>query len=184
MDENLYKGKYRIKSTRLKHWDYSSNGTYYVTICTKNREYYFGNIVNGKIVLSAIGRIVENYWLEIPQHYRIVDLDEFIIMPNHLHGIIVIKNPAPVETPHWGVSTGKPHRNPHHKIQWKPNSVGSMICQFKSIATKQIREIGFYNFAWQSRFHEHIIRDEIELNQKRNYIINNPLKWKFKKNEL
>ncbi len=182
MENQLFQNKYRIKSTRLKHWDYSSCGAYYVTICTKNREYHFGDIKTGKMILSNIGQIVEKFWLEIPKHYPNITLDEFIIMPDHIHGIIVIENAmCNVETPHWGVSTTTQtitttmrNRNPHHKPQWKPNSLGSIICQFKSIATKRIREMGFYDFAWQPRFHEHIIRNEKELFQKRKYIINNP----------
>ena len=185
MENQLFQNKYRIKSTRLKHWDYSSDGAYYVTICTQDREYFFGEIINGKMMLSKIGEIVKQFWLEIPKHYQNVTLDKFVIMPDHLHGILIIENALyPVETPHWGVSTQAHNRNIHHNPQWKSNSLGSIICQFKSIATKQIRGIGFYDFAWQSRFHEHIIRDEIELNQKRNYIINNPLKWTLNKNEL
>ena len=183
MNDQLFKNKYRIKSTRLKHWDYSSNGAYYVTICAKDRQHYFGGITNGKMVLSEIGEIVEKFWMEIPTHYQNIILDEFVIMPNHMHGIIVIENMIHnVETPHWGVSTDRHKRNPHHNPKWKSNSLGSIICQFKSIATKRICEMGFYYFAWQSRFHEHIIRNEIELNQKRKYIINNPLQWKLEIN--
>ena len=190
METQLFQNKYRIKSTRLKHWDYSSCGAYYVTICTKDRKYYFGEIIHRKMILSTMGKIVEQFWMEIPKHYPNIKLDEYVIMPDHIHGIIMIENAMPnVETPQWGVSTGNDmnnrmtnkKRNPHHRPEWKSNSLGSIICQFKSIATKQIRETGFYDFAWQSRFHEHIIRDEIEFNQKRKYIINNPLKWVLNK---
>ena len=190
MSEELFNGKYKIKSTRLKNFDYSSNGAYFVTICTRNRKCYLGDIVNGKIKLSGIGEIVRNYWYEIPNHYKNVSLDEYIIMPNHVHGVIVINHKSSVETPHWGVSTGiidktqiiNNNRNPHHKPQWKPNSLGSIICQFKSIVTKRIRTIGYLNFAWQSRFYEHIIRNGHELNRIREYIANNPLQWELDKN--
>jgi len=80
---DLYKGKYRIESTRLKGWGYSSTGYYFVTICTKDRESVFGNVADGKMVLTGIGNIARRYWLEIPEHFQNVELDEFIIMPNH-----------------------------------------------------------------------------------------------------
>lgn len=92
METILFKNKYRIKSTRLKFWDYSKDGAYYVTICIKNRECVFGNIVNGKMELSEIGGIIRKYWQEIPKHFGNMILDEFVVMPNHLHGIVIIDN--------------------------------------------------------------------------------------------
>ncbi len=182
MENQLFKNKCRIKSTRLPDYDYSSNGAYYVTICTKNRECVLGEIINGKTVLSEIGKIVEYEWKQTCEIRKNVELDEYIIMPDHLHGILFIETVTRnVETPRRGVSTMH-IPNPHHNPEWKPNSLGSIICQFKSICTKQIRAIGFHDFAWQTRFHEHIIRDEKELNIKRRYIINNPLKWEFDRN--
>ncbi|OGI20723.1 MAG: hypothetical protein A3B68_09300 [Candidatus Melainabacteria bacterium RIFCSPHIGHO2_02_FULL_34_12] len=91
MDE-LFKNKYRIKSTRLKNYDYSSNGTYYVTICTKNRECCLGAVNDRKIKLSTMGKIVEQCWHETIKHFNNVILDEFIVMPNHVHGIIIIRS--------------------------------------------------------------------------------------------
>lgn len=87
-----FRDKYRIPSTRLQNWDYSENGYYFITICTKERRYYFGEIINNKIQLSEIGKIIQHYWLEIPKHFLFVKLDEFAIMPNHVHGILIIKN--------------------------------------------------------------------------------------------
>ena len=114
----LFKNKYRTESNRLKNWDYSNNGFYFVTICTKNKENYFGKIRNKKMVLNEIGKITQKYWLEIPKHFLFVKLDEFVVMPNHVHGILVIdkndkiqnnvkisKPNIPVETPNLGVST-------------------------------------------------------------------------------
>ena len=88
----LFKNKYRIKSIRLQHWDYSSCGYYFVTICTKNRECHFGEIKNGICELSSIGKIVQKYWFEIPRYYENIYLDSFTVMPNHLHGIVVIND--------------------------------------------------------------------------------------------
>lgn len=80
------------KSNRLRNFDYSTSGYYYVTICTKERQEYFGNIINNKMVLNVYGEIVEYHWLEIPKHFPNIELNEFIIMPNHVHGIIIIQN--------------------------------------------------------------------------------------------
>ena len=85
-----FKNKYYIPSARLSYWDYRWNAAYFVTICAKNREYFFGEFINGEIELSKIGKISEKYWLKIPQHFPFVDLDSFIVMPNHVHGIIII----------------------------------------------------------------------------------------------
>jgi REP element-mobilizing transposase RayT len=94
---DLYKGKYRTESIRLTEWDYSSTGYYFVTICTKNMECVLSGITNGKVVLTGIGNIAKKHWLEIPEHFQNIKLDEFIIMPNHIHGIVIINN---VETCH------------------------------------------------------------------------------------
>lgn len=89
----LYIGKYRIQSARMKRWDYGSDGCYFITICTKNRIHYFGQVINGEMVLSNIGRIVKKFWYEIPNHFTRVVLDQYIVMPNHIHGIVVITTP-------------------------------------------------------------------------------------------
>ena len=185
----LFKNKYRIESSRLKGYNYSTPGAYYVTIVTKNRKCLFGNIENNKMIYNEVGKIVDNFWSEIPIHFPYVNMDEYVIMPNHLHGIIFIDEtikPAiltivetpdvetpdvetpDVETPKLGVSTND------LKIR---QPVGVIINQFKRACTIEIRKIE-NNFGWQSRFHDRIIRDENELNRIRQYIINNPLNWK------
>ena len=85
-----YKNKYRIKSARLPNWDYGSNGMYFITICTQNRVHFFGKIINKKMQLNEIGEMAEKYWNEIPQHFPFVKLDAFVVMPNHIHGILII----------------------------------------------------------------------------------------------
>jgi len=85
-----FQNKYLISSARLKNWDYGSNAIYFVTICTQNREHYFGEIANGKMQLSETGKIAQRFWFEIPNHFPFVKLGEFVVMPNHLHGIIII----------------------------------------------------------------------------------------------
>lgn len=163
-----YQNKYRIESTRLKEWDYSTPWWYYVTINTKNHVRWFGEINNSKMILNDIGKIVETEWLNTPKIRENVDLDYYVIMPNHLHGIIIINEP--VETTRRVVST-----------TLQPNSLGSIIGQFKSVCTKQIRKFE-PNFNWQSRFYDRIIRNENELYKIRRYIEQNPLRWDIDKN--
>ena len=139
----LFKNKYRIKSTRLKHYDYSSDGYYYVTICTKNRECCLGDVIDGEMKLSVVGKIVSEEWIKTEQIREYVQLDEWVIMPNHFHGIVIINNDnvmCNVETPRRGVSTTS-NRNPCHKLEWKSHSLGSIICQFKSITTKRFDQL-------------------------------------------
>jgi REP element-mobilizing transposase RayT len=89
----LYKDRYRIESTRLKGWDYTSEGWYFVTICTHNKECLLGNMVSGQMRLSLIGEAAGRFWQDIPNHFKQTGLDEFIAMPNHVHGIICINAP-------------------------------------------------------------------------------------------
>jgi len=117
----LFANKYRIDSARLKGWDYSSPGYYFITICTKNRECVFGNTSNGKMILSDIVKTADNCWCEIPRHFPFVKLDEYVVMPNHVHGIIIIENNnntidirnTIVETGLKPVSTGTPGTTPN-----------------------------------------------------------------------
>jgi putative transposase len=89
----LFKYKYRIEPARLKNWDYGNNASYFVTICSKNREHFFGKITDGKMILSGIGKNAQTYWEEIPIHFPYVILGPFVIMPNHIHGILIINKP-------------------------------------------------------------------------------------------
>ena len=183
-----FKNKYRIPSARLPSWDYGWNAAYYVTICTGQRVQYFGQIEKGHMVLSAIGRMADRYWRKIPNHFPFVILDVYVIMPNHVHGIIIINktddgNPANinVETPNLGVSTTATSPSPttpshQNNKKWKPGTLGVIINQFKRIVTLHARKINA-DFSWQSRFYDRIIRDENECNRIRQYIINNPAKW-------
>lgn len=97
MRTDKFQNKYRIPSARLQTWNYGNNGIYFITICTKNREYYFGEIENGQMQLSEMGMLAEKYWYEISEHFSHVQLDEFVVMPNHLHGIIIFDNPIPMD---------------------------------------------------------------------------------------
>lgn len=89
---NKYLNKYRIPSARLQSWDYSNNGSYFITICTKNRNHYFEEIVCGEMQLSEIGKLAYEFWMEIPNHFPSVELGNFLIMPNHMNGILIINS--------------------------------------------------------------------------------------------
>ena len=176
MTDDLFKNKYRIRSSRLKGWDYSKNGYYFVTICVKNREFSFGRIEHTEMVLSDIGKIAKQCWHDIPAHFPFVKLDEYIIMSNHIHGVIVIdknddSNIANVETQNLA------------SLPWNPNKFGpqsknlaSIVRGFK-IGVKKWATINGIHFEWQSRFYDRIIRDEDKFWNVRNYIQNNVLKW-------
>lgn len=189
---SLFRGKYRIESTRLKGFDYSSPGSYFVTINTKWRRHWFGKVIDGRMRLSEIGEIVKDEWLETPGIRPTVTLDKWQIMPNHFHGILmihetestarlghipfvnwekamVVPGVKPVETTRRVVSTDKP--------TLKPNSLGSILGQFKSACTKRIHDAGYRDFQWQSLYWDHIIRGPDDLERIRKYIINNPRNW-------
>ncbi|MBU0727337.1 transposase, partial [Patescibacteria group bacterium] len=123
----LFQNKYRVESTRLPYWDYSSDGWYFVTICTKNREEHFGKIQNYFMGLSNIGCTAAKFWNEIPNHFPFTRLDEWVVMPNHVHGIIVIDKNHPVEARH-----GAPLRwNKNEFGPLKKHSLQSIINHFK-----------------------------------------------------
>jgi len=174
--KNLYQNKFRIESSRLKDWDYSTPWWYYVTICTKDMKCWFGKVESGKMVLNDLGKVVEEEWVKTKDIRDNVDLDYHIIMPNHFHGISIIKD---VETSRRDVSMVIETDQRPVSTQLKPNSLGSIIGQFKSVCTKRIHKIGYDQFKWQPRFYDHIIRNENDLYRIRIYIQNNPLKWEL-----
>jgi REP element-mobilizing transposase RayT len=192
-----FKGKYRIDSARLRNWDYGWNAPYYVTIKTKNRKCFFGEIKNEEMFHTEIGHIANQYWLEIPKHFPFVELDEFIVMPNHIHGILIINKQDGggiydynhgqiVETQNFvSLQQQFDHdhdHNPTHivpsKNKFGPQSqnLGSIMRGFKS-AVKTYSTTNNIEFKWQSRFHDHIIRNDLEFKRIANYIRNNPANW-------
>ena len=167
---SLYKNKYRIESARLTGWDYSGNGCYFVTICTRNRQCFFGTVIKGQMQLSAIGRIVAEEWGKTAEIRSSIELDQWVIMPNHFHAIVILKSESTgAKTSYPPISNGLP--------QLKSNSLGALVGQFKSACTRRIWAMGHQEFAWQPRFHDRIIRDEIAFGRVQDYIANNPKKW-------
>ncbi len=177
--EGLFKNKYRIASARLSGFDYSEEGYYFVTICIKNRKCLFGNVYNKEIFLSDIGKMVQKEWLNTENVRSNVKLDKFIVMPNHLHGIIIIT--SAVET-HCNASL---QCNDTYKNKFGPqtNNLSSIIRGFKGSVKKQINEkYGKDYFSWQPKFYDHVIRNEESLFNIRNYIQMNPENWERDRN--
>jgi putative transposase len=206
-----FRNKYRIESARLHGYDYTRNGAYFITICTKNHKWLFWEIIDGSvkfdisdnaivetglrpvstttmghsnhsnhsnhsthkietkhtqiminsksvIQLSDYGQIVYNCWFDLPNHYSNIILDEFVVMPDHVHGIIIIQNHSDRKTKH---------------------GLSEFVRAFKSFSSRRINELrkSHYPETWQPRFHDHIIRSNNELNRIRKYIRNNPNAW-------
>lgn len=171
--------KYRIESARLKSWDYAQKGVYYVTICTANREHFFGKIENEYMTLSEIGKIAEEEWKKTPEIRPDINLElgEFVVMPNHFHGIVFIGNNEFND----GYGRDAMHRvstDEIYKNEFGPQSknLSSIIRGFKSAVTVQGRKLN-PDFGWQSRFHDHIIRNPQSYEVISQYIIDNPKKW-------
>jgi putative transposase len=174
----LFKNKYRIESARLKGYDYSSPVEYFVTICTGGMIEYFGEVVDGEIKRNAMGEIAHQMWMHIPNHHEHVMLDESIVMPNHVHGIIVLCENNHGRDVACNVSTGNIAR-----ISPKRGSLGTIVRSYKSAVSNWCHANGHPDFFWQSRFYDHIIRDEKGLNAIREYIQNNPAQWEYDRND-
>jgi REP element-mobilizing transposase RayT len=253
-----FKNKYRTESFRAKWWDYTWNAAYFVTICTLNRRHYFGKVSNGKMILSGAGVLADVFWHEIKNHHMYVELDAFVVMPNHIHGILIINKPEEKRKEE-EIIENKDKRNNHSSYQGEENedsgnqeenqdprnldkegdsrnqdkkedsrnqdkegdsstvvacndstldfsstldipkekespiiteysqhmadispkkdSLPSIMRSYKSAVTKHANRLGF-EFGWQSKYHDHIIRDEAAYQRIAQYIVNNPSKWK------
>jgi putative transposase len=184
-----FQNKYRTESIRLSNWDYRNNADYFVTICTKDKKCFFGDISldnqtkQKTMKLSKIGEYAHDFWVEIPSHFPFVKLDAFVVMPNHVHGIITINHGRdvacniPIEI--LSVDNIPSEKNERMaKISPKKGSLSSVIRSYKSAVTKQERQID-PKFSWQSLFHDHIIRNPFALHRIRKYINNNPNNWNF-----
>ena len=179
-----FQNRYRIPSTRLKNWDYGQNGAYFITICTGNREHFFGEIVSvnnkNEMQFNEIGLLANQFWSEIPNHFPFVELGNFVVMPNHVHGILIIaKSNGAVETLHCNVSTSENEIKNEQmaKISPKSGTISTILRSYKSGVTKNSHYI-HADFEWQERFHDHIIRDSESFERIQNYIENNIANWK------
>lgn len=166
------------RSPRMQGYDYNQSGAYFVTICAQYRQCIFGQIIDGEMQLNGISEIVVEWWNRIPQHYPFVEIDDFVIMPNHIHGIISWNidvgtgSPRPKKNPIVGTGIPRPKDAPN---------LGKIVGYFKYQSTKYINQLNNTpgKRIWQSRYHDHIIRDEPDLLRLREYIQNNPKKWEL-----
>jgi len=193
----MYDDKNRV-SSRADWWHYGWNAAYFLTMCTKNREHHFGAVEDKKMILSEIGKIADTCWREIIHHARNVELGAYVVMPNHVHGILNLHGNPSNGTPPFAVGTrhalsppkmetessksidplprGKTFAQMRFQNPGK-NTISTIIGGFKSAVSKEARRAG-YGFEWQSRFNDHIILDEEEYERITLYIINNPANWK------
>ncbi|HEY8781219.1 MAG TPA: hypothetical protein VIM16_06370 [Mucilaginibacter sp.] len=187
-----YKGKYRVSPARLPGWDYGSNGLYYLTICTQNRDHYFGEIISGQntetqnsevqnpetqnsetqnpetqniasLRPTIIGEIAYRNWLDIPNHFSFVELNDFVIMPNHIHGILYINKPGNID---WQIN----------KFGVQSQNLASVIRGYKA-SVKAYATTNNIEFGWQPRYYDHVIRNEKEYLYINGYIAGNPEQW-------
>jgi REP element-mobilizing transposase RayT len=168
--------RFKHKQIRLYNWDYRWAASYFVTICTKNREHYFGSVKDKRMVLSNIGIIADILWHETKHHVNHIELGSFVVMPNHVHGIVIIKND-------FSSDTGRTLNLNENKITGQnrfqnigKRSLSSIIGSYKSAVSKHCNRLGL-DFAWQRRFHDNIIRNREQYIRVAKYIENNPKKW-------
>jgi putative transposase len=184
MKDDMYgrlAGRHNRRSIRLKGYDYTQAGAYFATICTQNRACLFGDVVDGVMRLNGAGRMVAVEWALLPKRFPNVQLDAMVVMPNHLHGIIVITDPAVV-----GAGLVPAPTAPHRATTRVSPTVGDVVGAFKSRVTVEytrgVKTSGWLPFSgrlWQRNYYEHIIRNEESLNRIRQYIANNPLRWEL-----
>ena|SRR6266508_3656558 len=171
--------KHHRRSIRLKDYDYASKGTYYVTIVIRGRECLLGEIVEKEMYLNNYGEIIQKWWDDIPIHFPNVETDAFVIMPNHIHGIIAIIDERMGEVL-------SPHNDPNSNNMGGETSplpaptLGQIVAYFKYQSTKEMNaahKTGTITKLWQRNYYEHIIRDEKDLKQKTDYVLDNPSRW-------
>ena len=168
------------RTMRLPEFDYSQAGAYFVTIVAQDRKPYFGQVVDEEMVLNEVGKIVAEVWVEIPEHFLNVELGEFVVMPNHIHGIIVIT----VEATHANIVAAR-HAVPSQEDAIEkfgkpvPASLPTIMRSFKSAATKKVHGSTNYKEGriWQRNYYEHVIRNERDYQAICDYILANPLNW-------
>lgn len=161
MADNTDKRKPVRRSIRLPKYDYSQSNIYFITICSYQRKEIFGQVIDDAVLLSPIGRVVDKLWSEIPTHDKSVFSEEYIVMPDHLHGILRF--------------TREDSKTRSYAVQAVPSgSLAAVVRAFKAAVTKQCRTTGLIETVWQRNYYERVIRDEDELRRVIEYIRNNP----------
>ncbi len=170
--------KHHRHSIRLKEYNYTQPGAYFITICTKGRQCLFGNVVQWEMQLNFLGYIAFKCWQTIPDHFPHIELDTFVVMPNHIHGILIITD-NPVGTMH--CLALKQHSEDNTEKFGKPvrGSISTVIGSYKSVVSKRINIIWQTKgqSIWQRNFYEHIGREQKSIDHIREYIVNNPQSW-------
>jgi len=174
------------RSIRLDDYDYRNAGAYFVTICTDDKRLLFGEVVRGRMRLSPCGRVAVDCWQAIPEHHEHVTLDAFVVMPNHVHGIVVITENASNNerrgTMHRAPTTdgaSKNDKNTTRREFGRPQagSLGRIVGTYKAAVTRRCRRVHRPDFGWQRNYYERILRDRRELHLTRRYIADNPRQW-------
>jgi putative transposase len=169
--------KHHRRSIRLKGYDYTSPGAYFVTVCVRDRECVLGDVSNGEMELSDAGHVVQACWDDLPNHYPHVQLDAFVVMPNHVHGVIfLLDDPTAVGVT---VGVGAGLRPAPTAPRGERHGLPEIVRAFKSFSARRINEMHHTAGApfWQRGFYEHIVRNERQLDAIRRYVVDNPLKW-------
>ena len=190
--------KHHRRSIRIPGYDYAQPGAFFVTVCTQERECLFGDVIDGRTQLSDAGHMIQSVWDALPQRYPGVDIDAFVVMPNHVHGLIVLTGPIPAAPvaagPRACPDPTQPHdfdgqprstdRQPPGVAPTKRMSLPDVVHRFKSLTTARYRhavyERGWQPFPrrlWQRNYYEHVVRDDRSLQRIREYILNNPARW-------
>jgi REP element-mobilizing transposase RayT len=176
------------RSIRLKEYDYRQAGAYFVTIVTQDRSCLFGDVVNGKMQLNDAGQMVHAVWDDLPKYYPGVETDIFVVMPNHIHGVIFLVGAGPCACPEFG---GQPQGvaptiNASANLVAQHLSLPDVLHRFKTLTTQRytrgVKKTGWSRFnsrLWQRNYFEHVIRSEDSLNRIRQYIFDNPVRWEF-----
>ena len=181
------------RSVRLKDYDYHQAGAYFVTIVAQDRRCLFGDVVEGKMRLNPAGQMVQTVWDEMPNNYPNVETDLFVVMPNHVHGVIVLEASRRACRASGGQPQGVAPTNPrsaNHDVA-RSLSLPDVIHRFKTLTTQRytlgVKEHGWFRFnsrLWQRNYFEHVIRDENSLNRIRQYILDNPAHWECDQENL
>jgi len=167
--------RHHRRSIRLQGYDYAQAGAYFVTVCAYNRECLFGEIMGEEMQVNASGEIVIACWHDIPRHFANVELDAFVVMPNHIHGIIMLRD---VNDPDIGVGAGF---KPAPTLTASRHGLPEIVRAFKTFSARRINELRQMPGVpvWQRNYYEHIIRNEKSLHDIRRYIQENPLRWAY-----
>ncbi len=169
--------KHHRRSPRLKGYDYSLAGAYYVTICTHERKLFFGDVLNGEMHLNEPGRTAQWIWMALPQYFPTIELDQFVIMPNHVHGIVVNTSDEKGELLNRSSTSALQSQSIPMPMSGERPRLGQIVRKFKALTTYYVHTAGINEFAWQERFHDRVVRNETDLNRIREYIYNNPARW-------